>query len=258
MAPRDDLPVTIDAFLRECLTAYRKRINTFAEAPEVLADQKLGGASRHAAQRAVNSFLTGQLSPDDQAVFAELSLIEDPLARARAVIRDEIVAGRLALGIVEESVQALSGAETRTLGGFAAWMTLPHTALPPEVGRYYSRVIRLYVAGGTLEVFVLCRSMVEVAMSIRVPDSDLRAHGVKPRFAGRYFAAAQRRKRLKELGGLTDKQWEAIDRIYLYGDAAAHGNAADTPDDPLEVVLLACTSVRAILHNASERDSGAT
>ncbi len=245
--------MTIHEFLRDCLSILRERIESLARSPDVEAQLLSAGESRQAALRAVGTFLSGHMSQADNAVFAELRPLGTPSERTRAIVRDEIVAGRLKLGVVEAIVSDLDGLETRVLGGFAGWMTPPHSALPDDVSRYYARVIRLYIAGGTLEVFVLCRSMLEAALAVRITNERLRALCVKPRFEGKYYSASQRMKALRAENVITDDQWGAIDRIQRYGNTVVHAQPGELPD-PLEAVLLTCASI-GIIVNASFRNS---
>lgn len=246
--------MTIYDFLRDCLGVLRERVDSLSTAPEIEGLLLTGGQSRHASRRAVDSFLSGRLAQGDDALFGELSLGKDPAERARAIMRDEIVAGRLAIGVAEDIVSGFADLETRVTGGFAAWMTLPHSALPPDVARYYARVIRLYVAGGTLELFVFCRSMLEAALAIRIPDTHLRAIGEKPNHKNEFYSTGQRKRALRKLDVLTSSQWFGIDEVQRYGNKVAHGQVSDLPD-PGYAVILACASV-GIIVGSTGREGG--
>lgn len=241
--------MTIEEYMRECVSVLRDRIDELSSEPQIEGLLRTSGQSRLAAERAVQSFLQGRLTQADHAVFAELSLSPSEAERAQDILRDEIVTGRLAVGVIEDLVAGLAGIKKRVLGGYAAWMLLPHDQLPVSVERYYERVIRLYVAGGSFEIFVLCRSMLEAALAVRVPDEALRAAGVTPYFKRTFYGARQRIEYLDKSGDLTKGQRDLIEQVTELGNQVAHGQTEGLPD-VLHGLMLASSCVSALLRGA--------
>jgi len=233
----------IEEYMRECVGVLRDRIGELSSEPQIEGLLRASGQSRHATTRAVQSFLQGRLSQADHAVFAELSLRPSETERALEILRDEIVAQRLAVGVVEDLVAGLVGIERRIIGGYAAWMLLPHDRLPASVERYYARVIRIYVAGGSFEIFVLCRSMLEAALEVGAPDEELRAAGLQPR---PFFSIWQRVDFLERKGALKKDHRALLKKVVDLGNRVAHGKTEGLPDE-LEGIMLACSCVSALV-----------
>jgi hypothetical protein len=202
------------SYLHWSLQEYRQQHEAQFALPEDQEGRNVAEAINAIEPHAYRLVRTGEVTEELQSVLARFRPHLTVQERLEELSRRLVVINRLEFDVAQDSVQRLEGCRERVRISLVILGQLLESTPSPVALKYHDRASRLYLAGFDAEAIVMCGAVLESALSARFPDEELKAAGIKPRFArAGVYSLGQRMEYEKEHRVLTDDQREAFWRV---------------------------------------------
>lgn len=222
--------------------------------PEGPEEEVLHRALDEVAGKVLDLFASGQIPEILTASLAEYKPWEHVQERVWGLLGYGYVLERAELEVAGDAISRLSDVRKRVRLSLLAFHLLRSAKPTPTAEKYLRQLSKLYLAGFTAEVFIMCGAVLEAAIAGRFPDQYLRSKNLIPQYKTTgVFSIAQRMKLEKREPVFSDSDRKRFWQVVNWRNDVAHVQPDIAPDPSVALVETAYLLGR--IHPAPSSDA---
>lgn len=228
-------PPDIESWLTAFLSVRR---NEYEKQYEGAVDDDLTRAIDEIAKWTSDVVTTGVAPPQLNEALSRFKP-GDPLdVKLRELLKYSVVLHRLEFDVAEEVCRRLKDVNERTVMVAVLATFLLGYSPSATAQKYFSRAVKLFLAGYDSECVIMCGAVLEAALIARYPNESLLAHGLKPVFKKQgEFSVGQRVRYEHDIEPcLNDEQRKYVGELIDWRNDAVHVQP-DLVEDPFDALM---------------------